>query len=59
MFTVPRSDNGKEDVAIFDFTSMYSAEYAARILERRGKRLIIGLVGDGLMEVRFNIDMYY
>ncbi|KAL5271100.1 hypothetical protein ACHWQZ_G001675 [Mnemiopsis leidyi] len=43
-------DNGKPDVAIFDFTSMYSAEYAAKILERRDKRLIIGLVGDGLME---------
>ena len=35
-------DNNKPDVAIFDFTSMYSAEYAAKILERRGKRLIIG-----------------
>ena len=35
-------DNGKEDVAIFDFTSMYSAEYAAKILERKGKRLLIG-----------------
>ncbi|XP_063689062.1 F-actin-monooxygenase mical2b-like isoform X2 [Bolinopsis microptera] len=43
-------DNNRPDVAIFDFTSMYSAEYAAKILERRGKRLIIGLVGDGLME---------
>eukprot|EP00116_Pleurobrachia_bachei_P019152 sb/3479414/ len=41
---------GREDVAIFDFTSMYSAEYAARILEKRGKRLLVGLVGDGLME---------
>ena len=35
-------DNSKPDVAIFDFTSMYSAEYAAKILERRNKRLIIG-----------------
>eukprot|EP00116_Pleurobrachia_bachei_P005411 sb/3465673/ len=41
---------GQEDVAIFDFTSMYSAEYAARILEKRGQRLLVGLVGDGLME---------
>ena len=30
---------------------MYSAEYAARILEKRGQRLLVGLVGDGLMEV--------
>ena len=37
---------------------MYSAEYAAKILERRGKRFVIGLVGDGLMEVRRRLILF-
>ena len=45
------SDTGAEDVAIFDFTSMYSAEHAAKIYSKKGHTLIVGLVGDGLMEV--------
>lgn len=43
-------DTGEEDVAIFDFTSMYSAEHAAKIYSKHGHSLIVGLVGDGLME---------
>ena len=42
---------GKEDVAMFDFTSMHAAENASRIVERRGKRLLMGIVGDTLIEV--------
>lgn len=42
---------GKEDVAMFDFTSMHAAENASRIVERKGKRLLMGIVGDTLIEV--------
>lgn len=42
---------GQPDVAMFDFTSMYAAENASRILERRGHRLLMILVGDSLLEV--------
>ncbi|XP_033364332.1 F-actin-monooxygenase Mical isoform X7 [Bombus vosnesenskii] len=41
---------GQPDVAMFDFTSMYAAENASRILERRGHRLLMILVGDSLLE---------
>ncbi len=43
---------GKEDVAMFDFTSMHAAENASRIVERKGKRLLMNIVGDTLIEVR-------
>ena len=43
--------HGKEDVAMFDFTSMHAAENASRIVERDGKRLFMGIVGDTLIEV--------
>ena len=43
---------GQPDVAMFDFTSMYAAEYASRVIERHGHRLLVGLVGDTLLEVR-------
>lgn len=42
---------GQADVAMFDFTSMYAAENACRIIERRGHKLLQGLVGDSLLEV--------
>lgn len=38
------------DVDMFDFTCMYRAENAALVRERRGARLLIGLVGDCLVE---------
>ena len=47
----PMTD-GRPDVALFDFTSMYAADHAARILERNGKRLMLALVGDSILEVR-------
>lgn len=47
---------GQPDVAMFDFTSMYAAENASRILERHGYRLLMILVGDSLLEVN---DMYF
>ena len=41
------------DVAMFDFTSLFQAENASRFLERKGKRLLMALIGDSLLEVIF------
>lgn len=41
---------GKPDVAMFDFTSMYAAENASRVLNRHGHGLLMILVGDSLLE---------
>ena len=48
---------GRPDVAMFDFTSMFAAEHACRVVERHGCRLLLGLVGDSLTEV--NIYLLY
>ena len=48
---------GKEDVAMFDFTSMHAAENASRIVERKGKRLFMGIVGDTLIEVFVSLNI--
>lgn len=42
--------HGRPDVSAFDFTSMMRAESAARVQERHGARLLLGLVGDCLVE---------
>lgn len=42
---------GQPDVAMFDFTCMYRAENASLVKERRGKKLLMCLVGDCLVEV--------
>lgn len=47
-----KTPSGKPDVAMFDFTCMHRAENASLVRERRNKRLLIGLVGDCLVEVR-------
>ncbi|KAG1678091.1 [F-actin]-monooxygenase MICAL3 [Nymphon striatum] len=41
---------GQPDIAMFDFTSMYAAENASQVIERRGHKLLLGLVGDTLLE---------
>uniref|UniRef100_A0A672YPZ0 Molecule interacting with CasL protein 1 n=1 Tax=Sphaeramia orbicularis TaxID=375764 RepID=A0A672YPZ0_9TELE len=41
---------GQRDVAMFDFTCMHRAENASLVRERRGKKLLMGLVGDCLVE---------
>jgi hypothetical protein len=41
---------GQPDVAMFDFTSIYSAEHASRVIEKNGHKLLMGLVGDSLLE---------
>lgn len=42
---------GQPDVAMFDFTCMHRAENASLVRERRGKKLLMALVGDCLVEV--------
>ena len=42
---------GQPDVAMFDFTSMYAAENASRVVERNNHKLLTLLVGDSLLEV--------
>lgn len=41
---------GEPDVAIFDFTSTCASENASAILERNGQKLLMCLIGDGLLE---------
>uniref|UniRef100_A0A3B4A061 Molecule interacting with CasL protein 1 n=1 Tax=Periophthalmus magnuspinnatus TaxID=409849 RepID=A0A3B4A061_9GOBI len=45
-----QNHQGKKDVAMFDFTCMHRAENASMVRERKGKKLLIALVGDCLME---------
>ena len=50
---------GENDVAIFDFTSLFASENASRIVERKGKRLLLCQIGDSLLEVSIiTIYMY-
>ena len=42
---------GRPDVAMFDFTCIHRAEHASLVRERHGKKLLMGLVGDSLVEV--------
>ncbi|XP_072915014.1 F-actin-monooxygenase MICAL3-like isoform X2 [Hemitrygon akajei] len=41
---------GQPDVAMFDFTCMYASENASLVREENGKRLLVNLVGDSLLE---------
>ncbi|BFZ09664.1 hypothetical protein BsWGS_12701 [Bradybaena similaris] len=41
---------GQADVAMFDFTSMFAAENASRFIMKNGHHLLMGLVGDSLLE---------
>ncbi|XP_034731789.1 F-actin-monooxygenase mical1 [Etheostoma cragini] len=45
-----RNHAGQPDVAVFDFTCMQRAENASLVRERRGKKLLMCLVGDCLVE---------
>ncbi|XP_012578694.1 PREDICTED: protein-methionine sulfoxide oxidase MICAL1 isoform X2 [Condylura cristata] len=42
--------HGRPDVSAFDFTSMMRAESSARVQEKHGARVLLGLVGDCLVE---------
>ncbi len=45
------NSRGTEDVALFDFTTMYASETSCRAIERKNHKLLLGLVGDSLLEV--------
>lgn len=41
---------GQDDVAMFDFTSLFQAENACRVISKHGQKLLMALVGDSLLE---------
>ncbi|VDK67567.1 unnamed protein product [Litomosoides sigmodontis] len=45
-----RNHNDSEDVAMFDFTSLFSAQCSVRLVERHDHRLLMSIVGDSLHE---------
>ncbi|KAM3719156.1 [F-actin]-monooxygenase MICAL2 [Dirofilaria immitis] len=45
-----RNHNGSEDIAMFDFTSLFSAQCSVRLVERYDRRLLMSIVGDSLHE---------
>ena len=47
-----KNHEGETDVALFDFSTMYISENASRIVERKGKKLLLCVAGDSLVEVR-------
>lgn len=48
-----KNSHGMDDVAMLDFSSKVEAVNASHIIERNGKKLLIGLIGDSLLEVCF------
>ncbi|CAF0780702.1 unnamed protein product [Adineta steineri] len=49
-FEFAENHYGTADVQMFDFTSLFHAVNASRIVERNGKQILMGLVGDSLLE---------
>lgn len=43
--------HGEKDIALFDFTTMHECENASRIIERQGKKLLLSVAGDTLLQV--------
>lgn len=35
---------------MFDFTSLFAAENSSRVVERHGRKLLVTIVGDSLLE---------
>ena len=52
-----RDHLGRDDIAIFDFTAMFHCEFSTLIRERYGHNLVMTVVGDGLIEVRWRINL--
>ena len=46
-----QNPNGTPDIAVFDFTSLKKSASASKMMERKGKRLLMALVGDSLLQV--------
>jgi len=47
---IPRGENGSPDCCIFDFTNLYAARVAARVMVRKGQPLLCTIVGDSLLQ---------
>ncbi|XP_071174863.1 F-actin-monooxygenase mical1-like isoform X2 [Mytilus edulis] len=45
-----KNSRGVDDVAMLDFSSKFEAANASHVVERNGKKLLIGLIGDSLLE---------
>ncbi|CAC5400257.1 MICAL [Mytilus coruscus] len=45
-----KNSRGVDDVAMLDFSSKFEAVNASHVIERNGKKLLIGLIGDSLLE---------
>ena len=50
---------GQPDVAMFDFTSLFQSENASRVIERKGKKIFMSLVGDSLLEVKTKNNFFF
>ena len=55
-YTIPnielaRTHRGLEDVAIFEFATRQEAEHSCLELNQKGRKLLVCLVGDSLLEV--------
>ena len=48
----------RDDIAIFDFTAIFQCEFSTLIRERYGHNLVMTIVGDGLIEVRWRYNEY-
>ena len=46
-------------MALFDFTSLFASENAARIVERKGKSILLCVVGDSLIEVSCGLSSFF
>ena len=51
-----KNHRGENDIALFDFTSMFASENASRIVERKGKKVFLCVAGDSLIEVSIQIE---
>ncbi|CAF0935319.1 unnamed protein product [Rotaria sp. Silwood1] len=49
-FEFAEDHHGAADVQMFDFTSLFHAVNASRIIERNDKQILMALVGDSLLE---------
>ena len=51
-----KNHRGENDIALFDFTSIFASENASRIVERKEKKVFLCVAGDSLIEVSIQIE---
>ncbi|KAI6653684.1 Protein-methionine sulfoxide oxidase MICAL3-like [Oopsacas minuta] len=49
-FEFSKTHQGENDVALFDFTSLFASQHASKIIKRKGKSLLLLVAGDTLIE---------